>query len=185
MTNPYVTDPRYRALYDTLGSRTLVVPMSARTTRTGGRTWTEVFSVVGLALERPGVKKPDAEGDDTFNVKVTLKVKPESSQDDIVSPNVGREITQNLRFNFPTLLRAIESGQGISGQAKMTEMAARAFKTLVVALGYAPEEGMDPEAFVDNEGANAIGATILGAVSQATNKEGELQDEIRTFFVEA
>jgi hypothetical protein len=184
LTNPYVTDPRYRALYDTLGSRTLTVPMSARTTRTGGRIWTETLSVMAMSLERPGVKKPDVEGDDTFNVKVVLKVKPESSQDDLASPNVGREITQNLRFNFPTLMRGVETGT-LGGQAKMTEMAARTFKTLIVALGYDASEGMDPEAFVENEGPNVIGATVLGSVSQATNKEGELQDEIRTFFVEA
>lgn len=185
MGNPYVTDPRFRQLYDQLGSRTLAVPMSARTTRNGARTWTELFSLTKLAVERPGVKKPDLEGDDTYNVAVTLKVKPESAQDDMTSPNVGREITQNLRFNFPSLLRSFDGTGEKSGQAKMTEMAARTFKTLVVALGYDPEQGMDPELFVDAEAENVVGATLNGTVSQATNKEGDLQDEVRTFFVEA
>jgi len=184
MANPYVTDPRFRALYDSLGSRTLTVPMSARTTRTGGRTWQEAFSITKLAVERPGVKKPDMEGDDTYNVALSLKIKPESTQDDVTSPNVSREITQDMRFNFPTLLRGIESGN-VAGQAKMTEMAARTFKSLVVALGFDPDFGMDPEAFVDEHGQDAIGATVLGIVSQAQNKEGELQDEVRTFFVES
>lgn len=183
--DPYAFGEDTRKEYEQAGSNLLTVPEGARPLKGGnGFRWSEYLQLVDLEFETPGVNEPEKQGDVTFLLHYTFEVTPESVQDEVPSPNIGKRIHLRSRYNMGAYRRARENNTGFQkGQAAMTQMSNALVKRFLDALELDTDLGMTPKLLATTYKGDLVGQKIWGLIKQAVGKgQDRAQDEIIDFI---
>ena len=182
-TDPYRFGEEARAAYDVAGTSLFTVPSSARAGRARDASgnpfmhfWNEEMTIVGLDFKAPipGNFKPEQNGDVTCILTFTLEVSPTSQQDGEATKNKGRKVTANARYNFSAFKREVANGGNFSrGHAAMTQMSNTLVKSLLRALEYDTELGLNPKAMAEAYRQDCIGKRVWATIKQGRKTESD------------
>lgn len=164
-----------KKIYNEATSNVLTPPLSAvekMTKRGPVKRWLETVILRKLDFDGDIKMRNTAPGDECAAVKIRLEIDPTSESD-----NGGRLLFSTLRYNLSALRRGNDEPH-----AKMTRMAMQSFKSLLVALDYDPELGMQVQAFVEEYGPEIIGSKLTAIVSQYEDEEGVVRDNVDKFL---